>query len=244
VRLGRFADAGRLAAAAADLVAARLAARPDLVAALPTGRTPRALYARLRARAAAGRLDASRLRAVGLDEYRGVGPDDPRSFRRELGRELLDPLGVPPERRLAFDGTAPDPAAEVRRVAGRLAAWGGIDVCLLGLGVNGHVAFNEPGAPAEAPARVVRLSEETRARNFPGPGGAGVAPGAPAEAFTIGLAEILSSREVVLLVTGADKRDALRAALAGPITPEVPASALRRHPACVVLADEPAAAGA
>lgn len=242
MRLERFPDAEALAAAAADLVAARLAARPDLVVALPTGRTPRALYARLRALAAAGRLEASRMRAVGLDEYGGVGPDDPRSFGRELGRELLDPLGVPAGRRLAFDGRAAAPAAEVRRVTERLAAWAGIDLCLLGLGVNGHVAFNEPGTPPDAPARVVRLSEETRARNFPGPGGAGVAAGAPTEAFTLGLAEILSSREVLLLVTGADKREALRATLGGPVTPEVPASLLRRHPACVVLADEPAVA--
>ncbi|HEX7128308.1 MAG TPA: 2-amino-4-hydroxy-6-hydroxymethyldihydropteridine diphosphokinase [Thermodesulfobacteriota bacterium] len=230
-----FADADALAEAAAERFCARVAARPDLVAALPTGRTPDPLYARLRARAAAGRLDASRVRVVGLDEYVGVGRDDPRSFAHELRGELLDALGVPPERRLAFDGAAADLEAEVRRVSAALAAWGGIDLCLLGLGPNGHVAFNEPGAPPSAPARVVRLAEETRRRNFPGD------PAAPTHALTLGLAEILGAAEVWLLVSGRDKRETLRAVLEGPATPAVPASWLRDHPCAAVLADREAA---
>lgn len=229
-----FPDADALADAAAQRLSVRVAARPDLVVTLPTGRTPDPLYARLRGRAAAGSLDASRLRVVGLDEYVGVGHDDPRSFYRELRGELLDALGVPPERHLHFDGAAADLDAEVRRVAARLAEWGGIDLCLLGLGANGHVAFNEPGTPREAGARVVRLSDDTRARNFPG------AADAPTYALTLGLAEVLAAREVWLLVTGEDKREALRTALVGPAHPAVPASALQGHPAAVALVDKAA----
>lgn len=234
LRTEAFADAGALAEAAADRFAARVTARPDFVTALPTGRTPDPLYAGLRARAAAGRLDASRLRVVGLDEYVGIGRDDRRSFYRELRDELLDALGVPPERHLAFDGAAADLDAEARRVSRALAAWGGIDLCLLGLGANGHVAFNEPGTPPSAGARVVRLADETRERNFPG------APCAPRRALTLGLAEILAAAEVWLLVSGEDKREALRAVLEGPVTPAIPASALRGHPCVVVLADREA----
>lgn len=244
MRLVTWPDPERLADAAADLVQERLAARPDLVLALPTGETPQRLYARLRERAASGRLDASRLRVVHLDEYRGVGPDDPRALRRALREALLDPLGVPPSRHLAFDGLAADGAAAVRAVSARLAAWGGIDLAVLGLGVNGHVAFNEPGTPPRAPARVVLLAPETRARNFPGPGAGLAAPGAPTEALTLGLAEIMGAREVLLLVTGEAKREALRAACFGPVTPAVPASLLRSHPNVTVYADAAAGAGA
>ncbi len=234
-RVETFPDAAALAEAAAERFCARVVAKPDLVVALPTGSTPRPLYARLRARAAAGRLDASRLRVVGLDEYVGFGRGDPRSFYRELRGELLDALEVGADRHLAFDGAAADPQAEVRRVSAGLAAWGGLDLCLLGLGVNGHVAFNEPGTPPSAGARVVRLAGETRARNFPG------AADAPTHAVTLGLAEILAAREVWLLVTGADKRDALRAVIEGPVTLpvtlEVPAARLKQHSRLIVLAD-------
>jgi glucosamine-6-phosphate deaminase len=95
MRIVTWRTAEQLAAAAADFVVQRVAARPDLVLALPTGETPRLLYAQLRVRAADGRLDASRLRAVNLDEYRGVAPHVPRSFRRALREALLDPLGIP-----------------------------------------------------------------------------------------------------------------------------------------------------
>ncbi len=255
MRIVTWPDAERLAEAAADFVAERVAARPDLVLALPTGETPRLLYTRLRARAAAGRLDASRLRAVNLDEYRGVAPDDARSFRRVLREALLDPLGIPEGRHLAFDGLAPDGEAAARAVSAQLAAWGGLDLAILGLGVNGHVAFNEPGTPPRAPARVVRLAPDTRARNFPAPGKsgaasggaapegaapAGVVPDAPTEALTLGLAEIMDAREILLLVTGETKREALHAACFGPVTPAVPASALQYHLDVTVYADEAA----
>jgi glucosamine-6-phosphate deaminase len=256
MRIVTWRTAEQLAAAAADFVVQRVAARPDLVLALPTGETPRLLYAQLRVRAADGRLDASRLRAVNLDEYRGVAPHVPRSFRRALREALLDPLGIPESRHLAFDGLQPDGEAAARAVSAQLAAWGGIDLAILGLGVNGHIAFNEPGTPPRAPARVVRLAPDTRARNFPAPGGAvataggaahegvapaGVAPDAPTEALTLGLAEIMDAREILLLVTGEAKREALHAACFGPVTPAVPASALQYHLSVTIYADEAAA---
>jgi glucosamine-6-phosphate deaminase len=149
---------------------------------------------------------------------------------------VLDALGVPAERHLAFDGLASDITAEARRVSATLRDWGGIDLCLLGLGANGHVAFNEPGSPPDAPARVVTLTEETRARNFPRRGG-GVAAHAPTHALTLGLAEILAAREIVLLVTGRDKRAVLERVVRGPVTPDVPASVLAARGAVTVLTD-------
>jgi glucosamine-6-phosphate deaminase len=226
----RLRDPGEVARQAADCVAEVLAARPGALVGFPTGRTPLPLYAALLARRPAG---VEALRPFALDEYRGLGPASPQSFAAFLRRHVVEPLGLDPASLLSLDGAADDADAECRRYE-RLVGGGAADLVVLGLGGNGHVAFNEPGSDAGSRTRLLDLTPESirgAAADFP-PGAA-----VPRQALTIGIATILEARRVLLLVTGAAKAGILRAALEGPETPQVPASFLRRHPDLRVLAD-------
>ena len=226
-------DPARVGVLAAQLVANRLRARPGVRLALPTGRTPEGMYAALRALAARGALPAADAVAFQLDEYAGLGPDDPRSFAATLEREAGG-LGFGAFHRL--DGSA-DPAAECRRHQALLDE-APLDLAVLGLGRDGHVAFDEPGTPPEAPMREVRLTERTRADAADAFGGIELVP---ERAITTGLRTLLAARRLLLLVTGEAKADALRAAFEGPLTTEVPVSLLRGHPRLSVICDRAAA---
>jgi glucosamine-6-phosphate deaminase len=223
--------------AASRMVVETLAARPDAVLGLAAGNTPRPVYADLVRRHRAGELSFSRALAFTLDEYLGLPPGHPASFRAELARELLARVDLPAAAAHAPDAEAPDRAAACARYEAAIAAAGGFDLILLGIGANGHVAFNEPGAPFDSRTRVVTLTEETRAASravF------GDAP-PPREALTIGIATILEARRVVLIATGAGKAAAIAGAVEGPVTERLPASALRRHPNATVIVDGAAA---
>lgn len=229
-------DVAQVAHGAADLLAGTLAKRPDAVVLLPAGATPVPLYSELARRVAEETLDVSRARFVQLDELAGVAPTDARGFHAFLHRHVGAPLLLTGERLLCLDGRAPDPAAEIARHAAALAALGTIDLAFLGLGPNGHVAFNEPGSPADAPARVVDLAPDTVAglrALFP--------EGAPTRGLTLGLREIRAARHVVVLVTGKSKAPALARLTTGPVGAAFPATWLRDHPRLTVLADAAAA---
>jgi glucosamine-6-phosphate deaminase len=228
-------DAHHAGLTAAELVANRIRARTRARLLLPTGHTPAGLYAALRAHAADGSLPSEHTTVLGLDEYLGLRADDPRSFRTALDRELD---GIAIGRREALDGAATDPNAEAARYQALLDT-APVDLAVLGLGRDAHVAFNEPGArPGEGTHRVT-LHPSTIAAAAADFGGA---ERVPREALTVGLRTLLAAREILLVVTGAEKADALRAALEGPIGPEAPASLLRHHPCMTVLCDRPAAA--
>jgi glucosamine-6-phosphate deaminase len=239
MRFEVHADEREVASAAADHLDATVRAQPAASVILPAGRTPLLLYAEILRRVEARRLDVARARFFQLDEYVGCGEDDPRSFRSLLRTHLLDPLRRPPERDGLIDGGASDPRAEIARHARELERAGGADLCFLGIGTNGHVAFNEPGSRLDQGARDVELAAATRAAAE-----AEFGPGrAPARGVTLGLREIHAARRVVLLVTGAAKAAILAALLDEPPSPARPASLLRDHPDLVVLADRAAAAG-
>jgi glucosamine-6-phosphate deaminase len=224
----------RVAILGGELVANRLRARPRLRLILPTGRTPLSLYAVLRGHAADGSLPSAGARLFQLDEYLGAGPEDPRSFRAYLRRELA---GVELGAVHGLDGAAPDPAAQCARHQALLDE-APIDLVVLGLGRDGHVAFDEPGSPIDAGVRRVRLHPATRADAAPEFGGL---EHVPEEALTVGLRTLLAARELVLLVTGEAKAPALRAMLEGPAGPDSPASLLREHPRLTVVCDAAAA---
>lgn len=228
----------QMARLAADRLAAQLAHRPDSVLGLPTGDTPLALYRELVRRQRRGELDLSRATTFNLDEYLGLGPDHPTSYAHYMRRHLFAPAGMDSRRTHLPDGTAADPHAEAERYEAAIRAAGGIDLQLLGIGVNGHIGFNEPGSPLDSRTRVVELCATTRSanrRHFP----CGEAP--PTHAITLGIATILEARRLLLLATGSAKATALRAALQGPISAGLPASVLQRHPACVAILDAAAA---
>lgn len=237
MRFEAFANEAEVAAAAAELLASTVRARPDARIILPAGRTPLLLYAEILRRAQAGALDLSHARFVQLDEYVGCGPKDPRSFRSLLRFHLLDPLGRAVEQDLLIDGSAKDARAEIERHGARLLQEGGADLCFLGLGRNGHVAFNEPGTQRDQRAHEVPLAPQTRAAAAPD-----FAKGkAPELGITLGLHEIGASRQIVLLVTGATKAEILAALFDEPPSSARPASLLLDQQDLVILADRAAA---
>jgi glucosamine-6-phosphate deaminase len=176
-----------------------------------------------------------------LDEYVGLPPQHPGSFAAFMGTRLVGPLGLDPARVRLPDGMAADPACEAERYCREIRRAGGIGLQLLGLGLNGHVGFNEPPCAATATCRPVTLTPQTRGHNaaaFAGDPGA-----VPQRAITLGLAEILASRQILLVVTGAAKAAVLRRLLHEPPCPELPASWLQHHPGVRVIADRAALSG-
>jgi glucosamine-6-phosphate deaminase len=224
----------RVALLGGELVANRLRARAALRLLLPTGHTPLGMYAVLRAHAADGSLPAEDATLFQLDEYLGLAPDDERSFSAYLRRELR---GVRFGRVHWIDGAAGDPDAEIARHQ-HLLDEAPVDLVVLGLGRDGHVAFDEPGSTIDQGARRVALHPATRrdaAAEFGG------SDRVPPEALTVGLRTLAAARELLMLVSGEAKADALRAMLEGPPGPDCPASLLRDHPRLTVVCDQAAA---
>jgi glucosamine-6-phosphate deaminase len=225
----------------ADRVAGDLAERlrdePGTRLCLPTGDTPAPVYARLAALARAGGAPFGAAVIVALDEYLGLPPGHPARCDVRLTRELLALLPAPPAAFHRIEADDPDPAAAAARIDAIAA--GGLDLAVLGLGMNGHVGLNEPGSYADAPTRVVRTSGASRRAAVERYG----ADPAPTAGITLGVARLLQAREIWLLVTGERKASILARALEAPEGPDCPATWLRRHPDLRVVADEPAAAG-
>lgn len=212
---------------------------------LATGRTMEPVYAALvRRLAALAPQQQERVRqrwlSFNLDEYVGLAAADPGSFRAAMHRHLLQPLQLAPSRVRLPDGLAADPHAEAERYGAALRAAGGIGLQLLGLGLNGHVGFNEPPCGADSRCRCLALSAATRRQNAAAFGGDSAA--VPAQAITLGLADILAARRSLLVVTGAAKAPVLRALLREPPSPDLPASWLQGHPRVEVIADRAALA--
>ena len=229
-------DAAALAEAAADLFRERVAGAPDLAMAVPAGRTPRRMYGLLRERQARAPVDYAAMRVFSIDELCPPAPAD-GYFWRQVRSEFLAWAAVPAERCHPFRVDAPDLEAMCRAYEEAIARAGGLDLVMLGLGPNGHIASNEPGSAFDSPTRPVRLLPETARYILTDE----VSQGAVSDrAVTLGIGTILRAREVVVLVSGAAKRGPLERLLDGPVTPEVPASALQLHPRCTVLADRDA----
>jgi len=226
--------AGAWAGAVADAFVDRLRAEPRLRVCLPTGDTPSPLYAELVAREVRGDVSFAQATVVLLDEWADLPPGDPARCDVRLRRELLDRL-APPPRFVAIDvdGSDDEAAARAHDTAAR-----DLDLAVVGLGMNGHVGFNEPGSRPEDATRLVRLARSSREAAMARYGAARM----PTGGVTVGLARLLEAREAWLLVTGAHKAGVLRRALRDPEGPDCPASYLRRHPRLTVFADEAAAA--
>jgi len=212
------------------------------VLALPTGATPRGVYAELLRLHREEGLSFRHATVFQLDEYWPMRPEDPGSFARELDEGLLGLVDQDPARRHRPDGAAPpeDVTRACAAYGAALAAAGGLDLALLGLGRNGHVAYNEPGSPRNARTRRVTLADESRrdaARTFGG------LQHVPREALTLGVADLLEARDVLLVALGEAKADVVTRALQGPIGSDCPASFLREHPHALWVLDRAAAAG-
>lgn len=215
--------------------------RREPVLGLATGSSPLGLYAELAAAVAAGRLDLRSARGFALDEYVGLAPGHPQSYREVLLREVCAPLGLPSDRLHVPDGSGADETALVAGAAAYewlLVRAGGVDVQILGIGANGHLGFNEPGSALSSRTRVKRLSDRTRADNarfFDG------IDEVPTHCVTQGLGTVLDARRLVLVASGGAKSEAVAAALEGPLSASCPASVLQWHVDAVVVLDEAAA---
>jgi glucosamine-6-phosphate deaminase len=216
--------------------------KPDAVLGLATGNTPRGVYAELVRLHRDGDLDLSRVRSFCLDEYRGLGPSDSRSFHAFMWEHLWGHVNADPAHVHIPDGLVPldelpEHCAAYDRV---IEEAGGIDLQLLGIGRNGHIAFNEPGSRRDSRTRLVLLEESTRADAAAEWGGL---ERVPMHAITMGTATILEARRVRVMAFGEAKAEAVKRALHGPISSACPASFLREH-ADTRLYVDPAAAPA
>jgi glucosamine-6-phosphate deaminase len=237
-RIELLATADAVAERAAHLVIATLRRTGVTTLGLATGATMAPLYARLVAANRAGEISFRNAFSFNLDEYVDIPAKSPESFRSYMQRHLFAQIDIEPGRTHLPDGTARNVAAEARRYEALIAAAGGIELQLLGIGANGHIGFNEPGSEFSTRTRDVRLDEATRL------GHAGQFPeraSAPERAITMGIATILEARGILLLATGADKAAAIAAAVEGPLTTACPASALRLHGNVQILCDQAAA---
>ncbi len=214
----------------ARVVAARLGnalrEKPNLVVGLATGRTPIALYEELARLTAARGLDWSHATTFNLDEFVGVPPEDPGSYRQFMQEHLFRHTNLRPDRINFLIGTA-NPDEECRRYEGAIAKAGGIDIQILGIGTNGHIGFNEPGPELEARTHRVTLKPESRRSNAALFGGQ--IDRVPTEALSMGMATILQAEALILLAHGGSKAGCIAAVVHGPITTEVPASFLQLH---------------
>lgn len=224
--------AAEVARRGAAVFEAQARARPNLVVALPTGRTPIEMYDLLAARKRAGELDLSTATAFNLDEVL-LPRRMPQTFFQFMTLHAWEPLGIAPRRRFIPDGEAADPEAECLRYEDAIVAAGGLDLAILGIGADGHIAYNLPGQ-AGPRTHVVTLDPRTIATLGGGLTG-------PLRAITMGVETILSSRSIVLLATGASKAEALRRMRDEPSGGAWPCTLFRDHPDLTVIADEAAA---
>jgi len=240
MRIVIHASAAAASRGLADFLARSLRRTPALVLGLPTGRTPIGLYADLVHLSRQGRADFSRAMTFNLDEFVGLGARDPRSYHAFMRRNLFDHVNVASSRLQFLNGRARSWRREAARYERLIAAAGGLDLVILGIGDNGHLGFNEPASSLEPHTHCAVLRPRTRRANAWLFGGDWRR--VPRRALSMGIGTILSARGVVLLATGSAKAAIVRRAIAGPVTTRVPASLLQLHPNVVVVLDRHAAA--
>lgn len=226
-----------LSRAGADEVVESVAARPVAAILAATGNTPMGLYQELARRRGNGTFDASKARVFQLDEYVGLEHDDRRSLYGWTRRAFVDPLGIPIDQLTRLSSETDDLEAACRAYEAAIESAGGIDLAILGLGPNGHLGFNEPPADSNSPTRVVNLTIESVDSNAEYWGGRDEVP---RRAMTAGMDIILAAKSILLVVSGAHKRDILERTVSGAVTPDVPASYLQLATNVTILADRDA----
>ena len=227
-----------LSVKAAQIFSAKLKENPRGVFGFATGSSPAGMYAELTQMHLAGEIDMSGLTAFNLDEYYSLRPDDPQSYAAYMANTLFDKVGIPNERRNIPSGETKNPDGECLNYEKKIHEAGGIKFQILGIGENGHIGFNEPSDAFAGQTNLVELAESTiksNSRFF------NVPAEVPRHALTMGIGTIMMAEQILLLVSGDSKANALRDSLTGPITPRVPGSALQLHRNVIVVADKAAA---
>ena len=240
MRIYREKDYNAMSRRAAAVIAAQIVSKPDCVLGLATGSSPVGAYQQLVKWYEQGDLSFAEVRSVNLDEYYGLSPDHDQSYRYFMQSNLFDHVDILPGNTNVPSGLAEDAAAECARYEAVVKSLGYADLQLLGLGRNGHIGFNEPCADFPVATHLVDLTQSTieaNARFFAS------ADDVPKQALTMGIGTIMHARSILVVASGADKADAVRKTVQGPVTPDVPASILQLHPNVTIIGDEAALSG-
>jgi len=231
-------DYDEMSREAARIIAKQVRTKPNSVLGLATGGTPVGTYKELVRMHKEEGLDFSKVTTFNLDEYYGLGPDHPQSYHSYMFENLFNHVNVDPKKVHIPNGLAKDVKAFCQEYEEKIKKAGGIDLQLLGIGRDGHIAFNEPGSSLASRTGIVALAEETikdNARFFERE------KDVPRYALSMGCGTILEAKKLLLLVNGAGKADAVAAFIEGPITSQITASILQMHPDATVILDEAAA---
>ena len=229
-------EIGRLGA---DAIGVLMQSRPEAVLGLATGSSPLALYDELAARCKAGAVSFARARGFTLDEYVGLPADHPESYRNVIDSAFVSRVDFAPGAVQGPDGLADDIPSACADYEAAIAAAGGIDLQILGIGTDGHIGFNEPGSSLASRTRIKTLTRQTRVDNARFFGGDLNA--VPTHCLTQGLGTIMSARHTILIATGAAKAEAVHQMAEGPVSAMWPATILQHHPHTTVLLDKAAA---
>ena len=237
MRIYKGKDYADMSRKAANIISAQVIMKPDCVLGLATRSTPIGLYQQLVAWYEKGDLDFSEVRTVNLDEYKGLSRENDQSYYYFMHHNLFDHVNLPAENSHLPNGMEPDSDKECRRYSELIRSMGGVDLQLLGIGHNGHIGFNEPGDAFDNDVHCVDLTQSTIEANkrfFAS------ADDVPKQAYTMGIKTIMQAKKILIVASGEDKADIVRAAFFGPITPKVPASVLQLHNDVTLVADEAA----
>jgi glucosamine-6-phosphate deaminase len=234
-----LANAKEIGAVAADAIGALLDRQPDAVIGLATGSSPLMIYDELALRCAAGLVSFSRARGFTLDEYVGLPADHPERYHNVIDRVFVSRVDFAPGAVRGPDGLAADIPAACAAYEDAIRQAGGIDLQILGIGTDGHIAFNEPGSSLASRTRIKTLTRQTRIDNARFFGGD--VDAVPTHCLTQGLATIMEARHVVLVATGSQKAEAVHHLVEGPVSAMWPATVLQHHPHVTVLLDDAAA---
>ncbi len=225
----------KLSSVAANIIAAQVIMKPDCVLGLATGSSPLGTYDKLAEKCAAGELDFSKVTSVNLDEYIGLTGDNDQSYRYFMDHNLFCKINIDRNNTHVPNGCAKDFKVEGENYDRFIKELGGIDLQLLGIGLDGHIGFNEPDTVFVKETHSVELDESTieaNARFFASK------EDVPTKAITMGMMSIMQAKKVLLIANGAKKKDIIEKAFFGPITPLVPASILQLHPDVTVIYSE------
>lgn len=224
IQASNYADLSRKAA---NIISAQVILNERSVLGLATGSTPEGTYRQLIDWYQKGDLDFSKVTTFNLDEYVGLDRNDKQSYHYFMEEKLFSHINIHPENTHIPNGKAPDMAAECSRYEDMIAAAGGIDLQLLGIGHNGHIGFNEPREAFDKTTHLIDLGQSTiqaNARFFDN------ISEVPTRAITMGIKTIMQAKKILLIANGEDKREIIEKSLYGPVTPSVPASILQLHP--------------
>jgi len=224
-------DKETMAVTASSVIAEAIRQKPNLLLCAATGNSPTETYKKLILQKA--NFDSSQLRIIKLDEWGGVLMNNPQTCEQYLQQYLIRPLDISPERYFAFQSKSEDPVNEIARMQTILTVNGTIDICILGLGLNGHIAFNEPAEQLEPNCHIATLSKQSMQHSM-----ASEMDSKPTYGLTLGMADILQSKLIIMLVSGQNKKDIITKFLSKQITTQIPASFLWLHKNVQCFIDE------